>query len=236
MCGFGDKDRRPITPPPCVRLVITDIATGKEVDCNEIDHSMFVLNVDLWSEDGKREVNLVRSSSGNPAISSTTPFSYSTLNGGEVPTVPFGQPVLPPGRDAAYNSPMAVGGYVPEYQVQPAYGHAVTPSYPPNGSYGPPQQFFPQHGAYRSEQGVSPVPSQSNPAQFSRNGGAPAYGQDPNALARMAMVGGQPQGMFTRNLIGSLAASAFRLSDTTDRIGIWFVLQDLSVRTEGPFR
>lgn len=52
----------------------------------------------------------------------------------------------------------------------------------------------------------------------------------------MAMVGGQPQGMFTRNLIGSLAASAFRLSDTEDRIGIWFVLQDLSVRTEGPFR
>jgi hypothetical protein len=32
MCGFGDKDRRPITPPPCVRLIITDLTTGKEVD------------------------------------------------------------------------------------------------------------------------------------------------------------------------------------------------------------
>jgi len=61
MCGFGDKvssnkgcyvysygynrmrmgiviltidaqDRRPITPPPCIRLVITDTITGKEVD------------------------------------------------------------------------------------------------------------------------------------------------------------------------------------------------------------
>lgn len=50
MCGFGDKvrlllaqvltiflmvlvqDRRPITPPPCVRLVIIDSETGKEVD------------------------------------------------------------------------------------------------------------------------------------------------------------------------------------------------------------
>jgi hypothetical protein len=65
-----------------------------------------------------------------------------------------------------------------------------------------------------------------------RNG----YGQEPNALTRMAVVGGQPQGMFTRNLIGSLAASAFRLCDTEERLGIWFVLQDLSVRTEGPFR
>lgn len=45
-----------------------------------------------------------------------------------------------------------------------------------------------------------------------------------------------PTGMFTRNLIGSLAASAFRLTDPDDRIGIWFVLQDLSVRTEGQFR
>lgn len=83
---------------------------------------------------------------------------------------------------------------------------------------------------------MAPQPSASS---YSRNGGSsgPAgYVQDHNPLARMAMVGGQPQGMFTRNLIGSLAASAFRLSDTEDRIGIWFVLQDLSVRTEGPFR
>lgn len=65
---------------------------------------------------------------------------------------------------------------------------------------------------------------------------APGFVQDQNSLTRMAMVGGQPQGMFTRNLIGSLAASAFRLSDTSDHIGIWFVLQDLSVRTEGAFR
>jgi hypothetical protein len=27
MCGFGDKDRRPITPPPCIRVLVTDIET-----------------------------------------------------------------------------------------------------------------------------------------------------------------------------------------------------------------
>jgi hypothetical protein len=53
---------------------------------------------------------------------------------------------------------------------------------------------------------------------------------------RMSMGGNQPAGMFTRNLIGSLAASAFRLNNTEDKIGIWFILQDLSVRTEGSFR
>lgn len=45
-----------------------------------------------------------------------------------------------------------------------------------------------------------------------------------------------PSGMFTRNLIGSLSASAFKLVDPQNKIGVWFILQDLSVRTEGTFR
>jgi hypothetical protein len=102
-------------------------------------------------------------------------------------------------------------------------------AYPPSGTYGPPQQFFPQHQAFRSEIG-GPSATQTSMSSFR------GYVQDQNSLTRMAVVGGQPQGMFTRNLIGSLAASAFRLADTSERMGIWFVLQDLSVRTEGPFR
>jgi hypothetical protein len=61
----------------------------------------------------------------------------------------------------------------------------------------------------------------------------PQFGGMPQ---RMSISGNPPSGMFTRNLIGSLAASAFRLQDTIDKIGIWFILQDLSVRTEGCFR
>lgn len=32
MCGFGDKDRRAVTPPPCVRLAVLDAATGQEIN------------------------------------------------------------------------------------------------------------------------------------------------------------------------------------------------------------
>lgn len=47
----------------------------------------------------------------------------------------------------------------------------------------------------------------------------------------------QPQtGMFTRNLIGSLTVNAFTLRDPKGKDGHWFILQDLSVRTEGSFR
>lgn len=215
---------------------------------------MFVLNVDLWTDVGTKEVNLVRSSQGTPSISSTTPMSYTTLNGGDATAVSYNQQVLPSSREPPYSQPQQVG-YVQDYQVPAGYAQGmlrvrsmppnllaasltaiVTPSYPPNGSYGPPQQYYPQHQGFRSTQ-IAPLPSQANIAPYpSRDGAQPNYGQDQGSSTRMAMVGGQPQGMFTRNLIGSLAASAFRLHDTTDHIGIWFVLQDLSVRTEGSFR
>lgn len=95
---------------------------------------------------------------------------------------------------------------------QPGYGA-------PQPSYGPPQGYFPgQDGGF--------LPSQ--PMGYS--GGRGGYEITPIRSLPAA------QGMFTRNLIGSLAASAFRLTDENERIGIWFILQDLSVRTEGHFR
>jgi hypothetical protein len=43
-------------------------------------------------------------------------------------------------------------------------------------------------------------------------------------------------GMFTRNLIGNVVVNATKLKDDKKTEGLWFVFQDLSVRTEGSFR
>jgi len=69
MCGFGDKDRRPITPPPCVRLVIADSATGKEADYGQIDSHHYILQVDLWNPEGTAAVNCVQHSNTSPSVS-----------------------------------------------------------------------------------------------------------------------------------------------------------------------
>lgn len=42
--------------------------------------------------------------------------------------------------------------------------------------------------------------------------------------------------LIAKNLIGSSSSSAFKLADEDGNVGLWFVLQDLSVRTEGWFR
>ncbi|GAQ11587.1 hypothetical protein ALT_8908 [Aspergillus lentulus] len=196
MCGFGDKDRRPITPPPCIRLIVRDAQTEKEIDINEIDTSFYVLTVDLWNADGTSEVNLVKHSATSPSISTAMSSSYPPPPQNLSPTYPaftqnpYGQPVGYPQMNNYY------GG-----NAQLAYQYGANPQ----ASYYPP---------------------------YYAGGQMPPAGMSP---AQQPVTAG-PGGMFTRNLIGSLSASAFRLTDPDNKIGVWFILQDLSVRTEGTFR
>jgi hypothetical protein len=199
MCGFGDKDRRPITPPPCIRLIVCD-PTGQEIDPDSVDSTFFVLTVDLWNADGAHEVNLVRHSSGAPSvsISSSTTTSYPP----------------PPDRQLAMYSAI-----MPPFD---AYGRPMHPAQYPGSAHLPPNFYAP------NVQGGPPPPH--------------PYASHPSypPPAPMAMPVQPPTtasaGMFTRNLIGSLAVNAFKLNDTEGKPGFWFVLQDLSVRTEGIFR
>jgi len=107
----------------------------------------------------------------------------------------------------------------------------MSPTYPPYGQnpYGPPVGY-PQMNNYYGQQQMA----YQNPYGYPQYGYG--GGQMPAAMSPAQPVSGGPGGMFTRNLIGSLSASAFRLTDPDNKIGVWFILQDLSVRTEGTFR
>ncbi|KAI9746853.1 MAG: hypothetical protein M1815_004935, partial [Lichina confinis] len=278
------QDRRPITPPPCVRLIVKDSATNKEVDVSEIEISYFVLTVDLWSPDATREVNLVRHSASATSIAGSIPTSYPTAMPapltanliafhtpqgygqqyayGQSRAPPSyheqaqgyhhaqGQPPPPPPHLMYHQAPSPTHQYHQHHPQQPPYPyhhpqphdyphphhHHQSPGAPPppNGySFAHPQQhYYSQHHPppppppppppYHAGPPVSQMPS----ADYFHPNLPSAHG--PQAPA--------PTGMFTRNLIGSLSATAFRLTDPDDKIGVWFVLQDLSVRTEGQFR
>ncbi len=199
MCGFGDKDRRPITPPPCIRLVVRN-SKGQKIDVNDLDGTSFVLMVDLWHEDSSRAVNLVRHSSSAPtiSISSSTVTSYPPLRESPVYMTPamvsqyngYDMPVpMPPRPVMPYGQPPLPSDY---------YGSAqAPPSYPP----------------YASPSG---------------------YGQSQVAMPVVAAPSSNHN--HTRNLIGMNAVNACRLNDPEGKPGFWFILQDLSVRTEGTFR
>lgn len=217
MCGFGDKDRRPITPPPCIRLIVRDAMTGAEIDPAEVDSAFFVLSVDLWDSDGLQEVNLVRhaSTSTTLTISNTTTASYP-----------------PPPESRTVYMQMNTAQMAPTTYTDP-YGRPMMNPQPgaPANHYNPPPPMNPHY--YVSQPGGPPMtPPASATHQYS-------YPTAPNPFMAQVSVPVQSSsatGMFTRNLIGSLSVNAFRLQDTEGKTGFWFVLQDLSVRTEGLFR
>lgn len=68
MCGFGEKDRRPIDPPPVVHLNVTD-DTGKSIPIDQLDISMYVIHADIWSLDGQEDRNLVINPASLPSQS-----------------------------------------------------------------------------------------------------------------------------------------------------------------------
>ncbi|TGZ83954.1 hypothetical protein EX30DRAFT_289127, partial [Ascodesmis nigricans] len=240
MCGFGDKDRRPITPPPCVQLIVRDANTGQELDINEVETTYYVLTVDLWSADGAREVNLVRHSATSPSISTATSSSYPP----PPPPVPSHSSMYPP--------------HPQHQQHQQHPQHPQHPQHSPHPQHPHPQHQHPQHPQHPQHTQYPPYnahgghlhPPQTVPQQQQNGypaGGYYSHGHQPHssqhprndslALPHSAPPAPPaPSGMFSRNLIGSLSASAFKLYDTDNKMGVWFVLQDLSVRTEGAFR
>ncbi|CEG64376.1 hypothetical protein RMATCC62417_01357 [Rhizopus microsporus] len=57
MCGFGEKDRRPIDPPPIVQLIVKQ--NDVPVDIQSLQIPFFVLHVTLWSDDRTEERNII---------------------------------------------------------------------------------------------------------------------------------------------------------------------------------
>ncbi|KAJ1984132.1 hypothetical protein H4R34_000843 [Dimargaris verticillata] len=143
MCGFGDKDRRPCTPPPILKLITYD-EHGNEVDPSLLDTSFFVVHADLWSADTTAQQNLVL----HPSLTSQAP----------------------------------------------------SPS---------------DHGLEAAATGVD-------------TSAEPTFGAKSSGGSRSRMVE-------IRNLIGSPATSACKLYDNKHQLGIFFIFQDLSIRTEGTF-
>ena len=174
---------------------------------------------------------MVRHSMNSPSISATSTTSF--------PPPPIAHANVYPGMVVQPNA--SAPGYqhqaYPQSQYQQPNGYQGFPSQPQSHSQhhymsqGQPQQQSyiqnPPNGYYGQVSGVPPQQVNGN-----------VYGYPPTSPTQPGPNGLDPHanGMYTRNLIGSLCANAFKLTDPDEKLGEWFVLQDLSVRTEGTFR
>jgi hypothetical protein len=74
-CGFGEKDRRPIDPPPILQLFIEKPdGTLQNAHDDDSNISLFVVQCDLYSENGKEQRGQVY----NPSTAAPTSASPAT--------------------------------------------------------------------------------------------------------------------------------------------------------------
>ncbi|KAL9123939.1 MAG: hypothetical protein Q9217_006685, partial [Psora testacea] len=222
----------------------------------EIETAYFVLTVDLWSADGLREVNLVRHSSTSPSISAATATSYPPTHDPALafvsqPLPPhgfypgyeagqsWGQPPYPLPRQNELSRHMQAAQQAQredamriQHEQQQLQNQGHHHPLPQTGT-GPKM-----HPSTQSFLNASASMTATTNGYFQPQTGPPGPLDISNPPAPLSVVDprSQPAGMFTRNLIGNLAVGAFKLTYPENDLGVWFVLQDLSVRTEGTFR
>ena len=205
---------------------------------SDIDTSYFVLTVDLWSADATKEVNLVRHSATSPSISAGTHSSYppppEDLRAPSlyVPSAAVQALMFQNDRENAQQQQLNNYQQMPNAYHQHQYPQSSTsaPSFVSAPLPPPPVPSQAQQQGYYNTPAATPItPTTYQQAMMQGQGPllSPSGSCDPRS---------HPSGMFTRNLIGSLCVSAFKLTDPDNQMGVWFILQDLSVRTEGSFR
>ncbi|KAF9569270.1 hypothetical protein CPC08DRAFT_732033 [Agrocybe pediades] len=299
MCGFGDKDRRPLAPAAVAKMIVRR-EDDSIVDVDEVDCSFFLVTVDLWSADGKQEMNLVlHPSSTERYVPTSTPKSKRKGRGSS-PSSQYqagsSTPSLSAHAPYGNQSYSSSGNSDSNYQSQGfSYGAAPPSDTSPSWNYPPPvdrsagfpppilpsihsfgrtissssdnwhsETAEPEILPYRpwsSDAPYAPVDHNVDPslrAQSSNNAETPNGGSNSsggqwsqsnpyNSSAAAAanitesdqnsdFTGTPPRLTYTRTLVGPLSANACRLLDEHRKPGIFFLFQDLSVRTEGTFR
>ncbi|KAH9927228.1 velvet factor-domain-containing protein [Fomitopsis serialis] len=140
MCGFGDKDRRPLAPAAVAKMIVRR-EDGSALDVDDIDTSFFLVTVDLWSADGKQEMNLVlHPTSADRYVPANTPkpkrrgtnsTAQRSNSGRKSPTSPAPVPPAPAPTQGRY--PPQVYPYAAQ---QPPVSESS--SYQSIGTYGAP--------------------------------------------------------------------------------------------------
>ena len=223
---------------------------------SEIETQFFVLTVDLWSADGQQEANLVRHSSTSPSISAATATSYPPEPSNFAHAPNMAGPVMNSQFYMGYDGSqpnIATAQYANQQRaemqnLQQYMQRQQTANREDAMRIQHEQQQLQNQGHHHSMPkpgqalGV-PTTSTSYMANLTATGGPgpqPGMGYQPPSMMgshlSMNMVDPRASGMYTRNLIGNLAVGAFKLMYPENDMGIWFILQDLSVRTEGHFR
>ncbi|KAF8843097.1 hypothetical protein BDN67DRAFT_1030044 [Paxillus ammoniavirescens] len=199
MCGFGDKDRRPLAPAAVAKMIVRR-DDNSVVDVDELDCSFFLVTVDLWSADGRREMNLVLhpSSSADRYIPASTAKPKKPRGANPTAPSPCSDHPSPPSSHSTPNSATEPSRH--PMDSQPLMS-TIMPGQTPSGynsstySYTPPGPSLPDGMTYPGSNTYSSSPDSPEswglPPTGAQNFHNPALRNAPRS-GMPAAAGGEP--------------------------------------------
>ncbi|GAA5872625.1 hypothetical protein JCM16303_004585 [Sporobolomyces ruberrimus] len=232
MCGYGDKDRRPITPPLVVKLECNH--RGRLLENSEVDASRLILAADLRHPVTLDDANLVPP---NSALSSSSANRNRQTRSPTTTPLPSGStsPSVTSRSASASPAPVATPAVTASGLV--SFEEDQKPIMPDSPEPGPASST-----SMLSSQPNSTKKRRRSPRAESLETFSPPFDPRPEQCHSSNSVtshDGQGNPLVEEpspNLIGTLHANSYNLTDLNGEKGIFFVLPDLSVRTEGFFR
>ncbi|KAF9184951.1 hypothetical protein BGZ51_003029 [Haplosporangium sp. Z 767] len=247
MCGFGDKDRRHITPAPVLKLIAKS-ADGRIIPARQLSRQAFVVNADLWLEDEKTERNLVLVSSIASTKLPSRPYHTSTT---EIPLSGSHQPYFRNDNEAyrGDGSPHRMRHDQLSTPISPNMASSSQPSSRTSSSAG---ERYTQHPhqednswrsygeRYQDEQQLqrSTDSMRSETDEYARydrlNNG---HNNDHHSTAHYVEEEVDWDNPSTQNLVGQTTVGGQSAPDLDGKTShIWFAFSVLSIRTEGVFK
>ncbi|KAI8361333.1 velvet factor [Mortierella sp. GBAus27b] len=224
MCGFGDKDRRNITPAPVLKLV-AKTPKGKVVPASRLGRQAFIVNADLWLEDETTERNLVMIStiSSTKLPSRLHPSKLSDVVSGSSPLFHSAE-----GQDT--EDPPSLQG---------RHSRSVAPPTPNTPSQAEGLSVFPgesyrQPSSHQWEGHSRAMNDQQSRSRFEDRNSAVNEEMDESCEGYDEA---DWDSLSTPNLVGQTTVGGQIAPDLDNkRLCIWFAFSVLSIRTEGVFK
>ncbi|KAF9432790.1 hypothetical protein BGZ76_010317 [Entomortierella beljakovae] len=236
MCGFGDKDRRNVTPAPVLRLV-AKTSDGRTLSASQLSKQTFVVTADLWLDDEITERNLVLISS----IPSSRTAAYSLQ-----------QAAL---THESQQDQLGIQENTEETDSYPSSASSPATAAPSNASRMSIRNVIHDDDISTSSVNHNMETEETNgsPGQYADLDDEQEYHrdndmyveQDLRELREMDLILRESptaaaqarKEMSTRNLVGQIAVSGQIAPGVDDDLShIWFAFSILSIRTEGFFK
>lgn len=230
-----------------MKLIVTDAESGNEISPWEVNSSLFFLAADLCHPDdlmlAPRNLLIHQHATSVPASSvqgSSSSSSYPVgdqrrlSNPGTIPMTSIRAPgSIYDGQQSFASQSTQEHPSAPSASSPPLPSTTRNPPPPPsrtaaNSSGMDPAVQYPFHAA-----AAAAAAQRSSMALSGEGGSTSASTSQQSGQQNLTTV---TMEHYTRNLVGAAVTSANVLRDEDDQFCIFFVLQDLSVRTEGVYR